>query len=64
MPETDNARLAYSVEELARLTGKTAPAIRADIDRGVLKARRWGRRVVLLHEDVVAFLHGLPEREV
>ena len=55
-------RLAYSVEEFARLTGKTAAAIRADIHRGVLPARKWGRRTVVLHDEAVPFLRSLPQR--
>ena len=55
-------RLAYSVEEFARLTGKTAAAIRADIHRGVVPARKWGRRTVVLHDDAMPFLRGLPLR--
>ena len=58
----EHDRLAYSIEELSRVSGKTAPALRADIYRGRLPARKWGRRTIVLREDAVAFLQGLPPR--
>jgi excisionase family DNA binding protein len=45
--------LTYTLAEVARLTGLTENAIRSRVFRGQLPAQRWGRRVLIRHEDLM-----------
>ena len=56
-------KLAYSVEEFAEISGKGRTAVYAAIKAGHLKARKDGRRTLILHHDGMAYLEGLPVRE-
>jgi excisionase family DNA binding protein len=63
MPNLEE-QLAYSIPQVARLTGETDLAIRRRIERGELPARRWGkRRIVVLREDLEQHLRALPARK-
>ena len=53
-----------TIPEVARLIGRSELATRRAIERGQIPARHWGRRVVVLPEELDAFLRGLPERAV
>ena len=59
-PERD----VLSVLDVARRLGWSEPATRRAVERGQIPARRWGRRVVILREDLEAHLRALPLREV
>jgi excisionase family DNA binding protein len=48
--------LAYSPREAARLLGLSEPAIRARIFRGQLPVQKWGRRLLIRHEDLMRVL--------
>ena len=61
--EQREARAAFSIPEVARLLGWTELATRRAVERGQIPARRWGRRVVVLREDLDAHLRALPLRE-
>jgi excisionase family DNA binding protein len=54
---------AFSVSEVARLIGRTELATRRAIERGQIPSRKWGHRVVVLADELDAFLRGLPARE-
>ena len=54
--------LAYSVRDVSRLIGRSEAAIRAMIARGQLPVRRQGGRVLVLAEDLKAYLAALPRR--
>ncbi len=56
MAETNN-RLAYSVEECAALTSISKAMLRKEIKAGRLKAKRAGRRVVILKDDFMNYLN-------
>jgi excisionase family DNA binding protein len=56
-------QLVLNVHEVARRLGWTKLQTRRAIERGQLPARRWGRRVVILREDLEAYLRSLPLRE-
>jgi len=58
-----DSQVVLSVPEAAELLGWTELATRRAIERGQLPARRWGRRVVILREDLEAHLRALPLRE-
>jgi len=54
---------AFSVSEVARLIGRSELATRRAIERGQIPARRWGRRVVVLANELERFLTELPRRD-
>lgn len=53
-------RLAYSVAELCQTLGVSRDGIYAAIRRGELSAIKMGRRTLITHEAVEAFLLQLP----
>jgi excisionase family DNA binding protein len=55
--------LAYSVEGAAAAARLGRTKIFEAIKAGRLRARKDGRRTVILKEDLTAFLRALPERE-
>jgi excisionase family DNA binding protein len=52
----------FSIPEVAKAVGRSLPATRQAIERGQLPARRWGRRVVVLSNELDDFLRTLPFR--
>jgi excisionase family DNA binding protein len=62
MKATPDRRVFY-VPEVAERLGRTELATRRAIERGEIPARRWGRRVVVLAEDLDMFLRALPARK-
>jgi excisionase family DNA binding protein len=53
------AQLAYTPRQAAQMLGLSEPAIRARIFRGELPVQRWGRRVLIRHDDLMKVL-GRP----
>ncbi len=51
------AKMAYSVEEISEQTSLSKSFIRNEITAGKLKAKRIGRRVLVLNEDLRAYLN-------
>ena len=49
-----------SVEEAAALLGITTDAVYRKIARGQIPYRKWGRRVLFKHTELLAFLENLP----
>lgn len=49
-------RLALSLAEVAESTGLSLGFIRKDVQRGALPVRRFGRRVLVLKEDLEKYL--------
>lgn len=49
-----------TVKEVAQILSTTEGAVRARIKRGQLPARKMGWRVVILAEDLEAYLKNLP----
>jgi excisionase family DNA binding protein len=49
-------KIAYSVEELSNTTSLSKAYLRNEIRAGRLKARRFGRRVLILAEEVEHYL--------
>ncbi|MER9840557.1 helix-turn-helix domain-containing protein [Mesorhizobium australicum] len=56
-------KLGFSIEEAVEFSGIGRTRIFAAINAGQLVARKFGRRTVLLREDMEAFLRALPARE-
>lgn len=61
--EAPAEQLAYSVSEAARVLGSTEGATRQRIQRGILPARRIGRRLVVLRADLEQYLQHLPRHD-
>lgn len=49
-------RLGYSIARLAGLSDLSEPFVRLEIKRGNLKARKIGRRVIILRQDAEVWL--------
>ena len=58
-PATAHYRVAYSIRELAAMTGKTPKALRALHRKGVVPGRRLGREI-MVPADFVAQYGPLP----
>jgi excisionase family DNA binding protein len=65
MPEASTAgspaKLGYSPAEAAEISGISRHTIYELIAAGVIPSRRFGRRLVVLHADLAAWLDTLPE---
>ena len=59
MPDI-NQKLALSVDEAARHADSCRDKIYAAINTGKLRARKDGRRTVILAADLEAYLNNLP----
>jgi excisionase family DNA binding protein len=53
---TEKTKIAYSVEETSEKTSLSKAFIRLEIKRGKLKVKRFGRRVLILDEDLRVYL--------
>jgi excisionase family DNA binding protein len=49
-------RIAWSLAEVAESTGLSLGFLRKDVRRGALPVRRFGRRVLVLKEDLENYL--------
>ena len=54
-------KLAYSIEEFSDVTGLGRTAIFDAINKGRLRAKKAGRRTLILKEEADRFLQSLPE---
>ena len=52
--------LAYGVPEVLKIMSVGRTHLYSQIKSGALPARKIGRRTLILHEDVQAFLRNLP----
>jgi excisionase family DNA binding protein len=52
--------MAYSIDEVCKAAKLGRTSVYAAIKAGELKARKLGRRTLILHDDLIAFLNGLP----
>jgi excisionase family DNA binding protein len=52
-------QLSFSIEEVQNLTGLGRTKVYAAINAGVLRARKFGKRTIILKEDLEAFLASL-----
>jgi len=56
------SKLAYSVEEISTQTTLSKAFVRNEITAGHLKARRFGRRVLVLNEDLQNYLRKVTNQ--
>jgi excisionase family DNA binding protein len=57
---TELSRRAHSIAEVCALTGLGRDGVYAAISSGKLVARKFGRRTVVIDDDLRQFLAGLP----
>ena len=58
---TENNKFAFSVEDVSEQTSLSKQFLRLEIQRGRLKAKRFGRRVVIFTDDLEAYLENGSE---
>ena len=58
----ENSRNAFSIAEIAARNGLSKQFVRLEIARGCLRAKRLGRRVVVLASDEREWLERAPAR--
>ncbi len=58
-----NDKFAYSVEEISNQTTLSKAFLRNEIRAGNLKANRFGRRVLVLSENLQNYLRGENKNE-
>lgn len=56
-------RVAWSLQDISRATGLSLSFLRNDVRRGVLRVKRFGRRVLVLDEDLKAYLSEGSNKE-
>lgn len=59
--ENNPQKLAYTPQSLSQFAEVGKTRIFEAIKGGDLKARKFGRKNLILHEDAVAWLKSLPE---
>jgi excisionase family DNA binding protein len=59
-PPADEQPLALDLSEIARRTRCSVKTLSRHIGQGRLKARKLGRRTVVLAEDLNSYLNNLP----
>ena len=55
-------RLAYSLDEVAKMTGLSVSFLRLEVTRGRLRASRAGRRVLVSANELRSYLEPETER--
>lgn len=55
------AKLSYPITEAAEKASSSRSEIYEALKRGDLRAKKNGRRTVILHDDLVAYLSSLPD---
>lgn len=55
---TEQPKMAYSVNEISEQTTLSKPFLRNEIRAGRLKVNRFGSRVLVLAENLQAYLRG------
>lgn len=55
---TEQTKIAFSIEEIAEQTTLSKAFLRLEIKRGKLKVKRFGRRVLVLKDDLQKYLQG------
>lgn len=53
---TETTKKAFSIEEISKQTTLSKAFLRLEIKRGKLKAKHFGRRVLILNEDLQNYL--------
>jgi excisionase family DNA binding protein len=56
-------KYAYSIKEVSEVTSIGRTSVYSYINRGLLKARKTGKRTIILKEDLDDFLQNLDQYE-
>jgi excisionase family DNA binding protein len=64
LPPAAGPQLGFSIKEAVFASGLGRDMIYAAIRDGQLKARKVGRRTLILRADLEAYLHDLPELQL
>lgn len=57
-------RVAWSIAEIAEATGLSEGYLRNEVKRGALPVKKFGRRILVLEEDLKSYLtHGSSSDE-
>ena len=64
MGEQKPEKIAGTIRELSKRVGICVENLYEEIRQGRLKARKFGRRTIILEEDARAFLANLPALEL
>ena len=52
-----SSKIAWSVLEISKATGLSAPFLRREIKSGVLPTKKFGRRILILDSALQAYLN-------
>lgn len=63
MESVTNQKIAWSLADISESTGLSIGFLRNDVRRGALVVRRFGRRVLVLEEDLKEYLIKGSQRE-
>lgn len=58
-----NNKLAYSLKEVAEITGLSKGLLHKLLNEGQLTRRKVGKRTLVLHCDLEVFLRGRPTKK-
>jgi len=61
MNSSPNDKIAYSVKEASTIANVGRSTLYLAINDGALPIKKFGRRTLILHEDLVTWLKGLPD---
>lgn len=62
LPEAEK-QIAYDSDSFRQKFDVGKTKLHEELNAGRLRARRLGRKLLIKHEDAMAWLAGLPERE-
>lgn len=60
-PQNDPHKIAYSIQEFSKSSSIGRTKLYLAIKNGELKARKFGKRTLIEHQDGVDFIRNLPE---
>lgn len=60
----DDAPLAYSMQDAARLASCSVKHLRREVSRGNLQARKSGARILVLRTELNRYLNSLPSATI
>ncbi|WP_417309855.1 DNA-binding protein [Devosia sp.] len=61
---TSSLKLAYTIDQAVEASGIGRTEMFIAMKQGKLRARKLGKRNIILASDLIAFLESLPVREV
>ena len=62
-PFSDNRQVAYNTDSFREKFDIGKTKLHEELNAGRQKARRLGRKIIITHDDAIAWLNSLPARE-